>query len=247
MNKQIPNNLKVLIAEDDPAICDIVTSSIEMMGHVPIVTEDGQAAIDACADGFPNVAILDLMMPYKSGDEVCKWIKQEEDGALVPVLILTAKSEIKDKVESLQGGADDYLTKPFDYRELQARVHALLRVNQLSLSLREKNLRLEQMQERIVQQERALLAGQLAGTAAHQLGQPLSAIMLNCHLLSVLPPDDERYTKAITAIKSDADRMSKLIEELKEVDVNKTEDYYEGTKILSHNQSQHIDDEPSER
>jgi signal transduction histidine kinase len=89
------------------------------------------------------------------------------------------------------------------------------------------------MQEKLVQHERQVVVSQLAGTAAHQLGQPLSAIMLNCHLLERLPSTDERFQKALQAVKADAKRMAELIERLRGVDAKKTEAYHGEARILN--------------
>ena len=86
--------------------------------------------------------------------------------------------------------------------------------------------------EILVEQERQLAVDQLAGTAAHQLGQPLAAIILNCHLLEALEPDDPKYKKALAAMNSDAKRMAELIEKLKSTDARKTSDYYGDVNIL---------------
>jgi signal transduction histidine kinase len=88
------------------------------------------------------------------------------------------------------------------------------------------------MQERLVAQERQLAVGQLAGAAAHQLGQPLSAILLNCYLLEQLPKDDGKFVGALAAIKSDAKRMADMIERLRGVNASEREGYYGDTEIL---------------
>jgi signal transduction histidine kinase len=89
------------------------------------------------------------------------------------------------------------------------------------------------MQEKVVEQERQLVVGQLAGTAAHQLGQPLSAILLNCYLLENLPKSDSKFIGALQSIKNDAKRMAEMIDQLRGVDASKKEGYYGNTEILS--------------
>jgi len=235
-NQAMTQDLKetlVLVADDDADIRAIVSSAVSMLGFTAIEAGDGQQAISLAASMRIDLAILDYMMPGKNGMEVCEAIKQADGGDFVPVILLTARDAIKDKVDALQQGVDDYLTKPFHYAELQARVKAQLRVRELNLSLKFKNDELEKAQERIVHQERQLAATQLAGTAAHALGQPLSAIMLNCHLLENLPPTNEKYQQALAAVKSDAKRMAEMIEKLKTVDAGKTQEYYGETAILS--------------
>jgi DNA-binding response OmpR family regulator len=172
------------------------------------------------------------MMPTLNGIEVCRRLKTIPGGEFVPVLMLTARDTVQDKVAALEEGIDDYLTKPFNYEELRARVKALLRVRDLNLSLVAKNGELRKMQEKLVDTERQLAVGQLAGTAAHQLGQPLSAIMLNCFLLEQLSKDDPKFIGALAAIKSDSRRMAELIESLRRVKASELEEYFGDTEIL---------------
>ena len=221
-----------LIADDDADALNLVRIGVTAMGFQIVEAHNGNEAIAQYDQHAPDIAILDLMMPGKSGSEVCQHIRASESGALVPVMILTACEKMENKVEAFDGGADEYLTKPFHFEELRARVRALLRMRELNLSLHEKNRQLMAAQEKIVEQERRLLVGQLAGTAAHQLGQPLSAIMLNCHLIDRLPAGDERAVKALAAIKQDAQRMVQLIEKLRNADPQRKEQYYADTDIL---------------
>jgi response regulator RpfG family c-di-GMP phosphodiesterase len=172
------------------------------------------------------------MMPDLTGIEVCHRIKHNAAGEFVPVLMLTARDTVRDKVAAFEEGVDDYLTKPFNYQEFQARVKALLRVRDLTFDLRDTNEELKKMQQKIVEQERQLAVGQLAGTAAHQLGQPLSAILLNCYLIEQLPKNDPKFIGALAAIKSDTKRMSDLINQLRSVKASDREGYFGGTEIL---------------
>ncbi|MCB0338166.1 MAG: response regulator [Bdellovibrionales bacterium] len=223
---------RILVADDDDDARELVGAAIADLGFEVIPAVDGEDAIERCKKEMPDLAVLDVMMPGRSGPEVCAWIKNNDQGQLVPVLILTARDQIDDKVEAFEGGADDYLTKPFNFRELQARIKALLRVRGLNLVLQQKNRELHAAQAKIVAQERQLLAGQIAGTAAHKLGQPLTAIKLNCHLLEVLDTKDEKFIKALEAIQQDVNRMASMIEQLRSVDAAKTASYYGKTKIL---------------
>lgn len=222
----------VLIADDDEDTRVLVGNTISMMGLTTILAEDGETALEACQETMPDLAILDMMMPGMNGSEVCEHIKKSKGGLSVPVLILTARDSLQDKVDALEEGADDYLTKPFHYQELQARVKALLRVRELNVTLQEKNQQLEEMQQKLVEQERQLAVDQLAGTAAHQLGQPLAAMLLYCNLLKTLSPDDPKFKTAINGLDADAKRMAELIEKLKLADAKKTEGYYGKVNIL---------------
>ena len=222
----------ILVVDDDQDSRTIAADVLRMLGFSVHEAPDGESGLRALAEASFDLVVLDYMLPGLSGPEVCAKIKSVEGGSLVPVLMLTARTDIKDKVSALEGGADDYLTKPYHFQELQARTKAWLRVRDLNVALREKNEELERVQSKLVQQERQLAALQIAGTAAHQLGQPLSAIVLNCHLLEAVPSGDARAAKALSAIKNDANRMAAMIEGLKRVDASKTESYHGGTKIL---------------
>jgi DNA-binding response OmpR family regulator len=117
--------MRLLVVEDDPVIAGQIEAALTAEGHVVVVAHDGAAALDlAYPDAFALI-VLDLMLPGKNGFEICRTLRSE--GQTVPILMLTARDQIEDKVRGLEEGADDYLAKPFDVRELLARVRALLR------------------------------------------------------------------------------------------------------------------------
>jgi DNA-binding response OmpR family regulator len=223
---------KILIADDDPDSRIVVASVISILGHSPIVVNGGGEALSECQRQLPDLAIIDYMMPSLNGIEVCHRLRDIPGGEFVPVLMLTAHDSVQDKVAALEEGVDDYLTKPFNYQELRARVTALLRVRDLNLSLVAKNEELRRVQERLVATERQVAVGQLAGTAAHQLGQPLSAIMLNCFLIEKLPKEDAKFMGAVSAIKNDVRRMVEMIDRLRNVKASSREEYFGDTEIL---------------
>lgn len=227
-----PRERRILIADDDEDTRVIVASVVSILGYTPVVAAGGKEALESFNESVPDLAILDYMMPDLTGVEVCQEMRKHVEGETVPVLMLTARDTVADKVSALEEGVDDYLTKPFNYQELQARVKALLRIRDLTRRLREKNNQLMDMQVALVEQERQLAVHQLAGTAAHQLGQPLSAILLNCYLLEQLPKDDPRFIGALAAIKGDAKRMADMIDLLREVKASSKEEYYGDTEIL---------------
>jgi two-component system alkaline phosphatase synthesis response regulator PhoP len=116
---------KILIIEDDPGIQLSLKDEFESEGFNVKVADDGLTGLEMTRQNPPDVIILDLMLPYLNGYEICKKLRQE--GNDVPIIILTVKDQEVDKVLGLELGADDYVTKPFSLRELLARVHALLR------------------------------------------------------------------------------------------------------------------------
>jgi DNA-binding response OmpR family regulator len=116
---------RILIAEDESGISSFLRKGFEAAGFATLVVEDGQAAVDAARDDDFDLVILDLGLPEKDGHEVLKEIRRR--GERVPVIILTARKGVGDTVAGLEGGADDYVTKPFRFAELLARVRARLR------------------------------------------------------------------------------------------------------------------------
>ena len=114
----------ILLVEDEKAISDAVEAYLERESFWVTCASDGQAALDEFQKQQFDLIILDLMLPLVSGEKVCKSVRETSD---VPIIMLTAKGEIEDRIIGLELGADDYLVKPFSPRELVARVRALLR------------------------------------------------------------------------------------------------------------------------
>jgi DNA-binding response OmpR family regulator len=117
-------NRKILVVDDEQKIVDIVRAYLEREGFRVVTAFDGEAALKAFRQEKPDLIVLDLMLPKMSGHDVCRAIRKESE---VPIIMLTARDELTDKVIGLELGADDYLTKPFEGRELVARVKAILR------------------------------------------------------------------------------------------------------------------------
>ncbi|HEX9781079.1 MAG TPA: response regulator [bacterium] len=118
---------KVLVADDDPDLRDILRAILESAGFSVVEAADGQAAVEEIRTHQPALVILDNMMPRMTGPQVCTWLKQDMLLRHVPVIMLTGKSEVQDKVEGINAGADDYLVKPFEPKELLARVQMVIR------------------------------------------------------------------------------------------------------------------------
>lgn len=116
---------KILVVEDDLATGLLIQTWMEHIKHVVELVDDGNEAIDRLRIYSYDLVVLDWNLPGKNGIEICKAYRSA--GGRAPLLMLTSKSSIEDKSEGLYGGADDYLTKPFDVKELTARVAALLR------------------------------------------------------------------------------------------------------------------------
>lgn len=114
---------KILIIEDEEPIMDLIKLNLEMAGYDTDYALDGKSGLEKIIKGDYNLVVLDIMLPQMSGYELLPYVKEKSK----PVIMLTAKDGLKDKVKGLNSGADDYLTKPFENPELVARIKALLR------------------------------------------------------------------------------------------------------------------------
>lgn len=133
-NKNLKSfKLQIVIIEDDPAIATVLKYNLEQENFLVRAFKEGESAIEYIADNKPNIAIIDWMLPKKSGVEIIKELKTNSSTSKLPIIMLTARGEEDDKVKGIETGADDYLVKPFSIRELIARVYALLRRTDPSL------------------------------------------------------------------------------------------------------------------
>src|SRR3954451_20322003 len=122
--------MRILVVDDDAAVRDSLARTLRFEGHEVETAGDGVQALDSVHAGEPDAMILDVSMPGLDGLETCRRLRAE--GVLLPVLMLTARDSIGDRVAGLDAGADDYLVKPFALQELMARLRALLRRSLLS-------------------------------------------------------------------------------------------------------------------
>ncbi|HLV98488.1 MAG TPA: response regulator transcription factor [Ktedonobacterales bacterium] len=120
----------ILVVDDEQSIIDFIKLGMKYEGARVETAMDGYVALDASRRLRPNLIILDIMLPGIDGLEVCRRLRAQELTADIPVLMLTAKDDVSDRVAGLNTGADDYLTKPFSFEELLARVKAILRRQQ---------------------------------------------------------------------------------------------------------------------
>jgi len=126
MRKPHNGRVKILVVDDERAVRESLRRALELEGYEIELAEDGRQALERLdADGEPDALILDVLMPGPDGLEVCRRLRRS--GSRVPVLMLTARDEVENRVAGLDAGADDYVTKPFALEELLARLRALLR------------------------------------------------------------------------------------------------------------------------
>ena len=135
----------ILVVDDNPDNLEIISTRLRFKGYEVAVAERGDEAIDKVRQEDPHLILLDIMMPDMDGYEVARRIRGEKDIPYIPIIVVTARDSTEDKVTGLDAGADDYLTKPINFPELEARVRSMLRIKRLQDQLEEKNRELEQL------------------------------------------------------------------------------------------------------
>src|SRR5688572_1349995 len=117
----------ILVVEDEPAIQELIALNLEQAGYNPMRATDAEQAVELVRDELPDLVLLDWMLPGMSGIEFARRLRADRRTREVPIIMLTARADEQDKLAGLDIGADDYVTKPFSPRELNARIKALLR------------------------------------------------------------------------------------------------------------------------
>ncbi len=136
---------KILLVEDNKPQAESVKGFLESSGYEVVLASDGKSAIKEAVSGNVDIILMDLVLPDISGVEVSRWLKMNQSTRFIPILMLTAKGEVTDKVAGLEAGADDYLPKPYSEIELNARIYALLRTKALQDELSRKNAELAEL------------------------------------------------------------------------------------------------------
>jgi two-component system copper resistance phosphate regulon response regulator CusR len=158
--------MRILLVEDEPSAARMLAKGLREQTYAVDVASDGASAIYQASVNDYDLVILDVMLPLKDGFEVCRELRAE--GLTIPILMLTARDAVQDRIAGLDSGADDYLTKPFDFHELLARLRALLRrgpalrsetidIADLSIDTRARQVRRGSRQIELTAKEYALL------------------------------------------------------------------------------------------
>jgi len=208
---------KILIIDDDINIINVVCLKLHKDGHDVLTATDGKTGLEKIIEFNPDLIILDVIMPEINGYEILIRIKSDPELVKIPVIILTTRWQLEDKVKGLDQGADDYLSKPFELRELSARVDALLRIKEL--------------QNRLVKSERLAAVGKLALSIKSEIDEPLASIILKTRTLLKKDISSE-FLKRMNLILESSERIRTILKKLEVLDDTPVKDYLKGVKMI---------------
>jgi signal transduction histidine kinase len=203
---------KILIVDDAVDTVELLKKRFRAEGYDTSEAYNGEEALSRVPEYNPDLIILDVMMPKIDGYEVCQRLKSNEKTKYIPILMLTAKGEVEHKVKGLDIGADDYMSKPFDYKELSARIRSLLLI--------------KATHEKKVETEKTGALEQMIDEVAHEIRNPLTAIGgFARKVFSRLPEGDpnKKYMQMIIEDVAVLESMIKQLIELKSMEISQKE------------------------
>ena len=195
---------KILIVDDAVDTVELLKKRLRFEGYDTAEAYDGEEALKQVAEYNPDLIILDVMMPKLDGYEVCQRLKSNENTKYIPILMLTAKSEVEDKVKGLDIGADHYLAKPFNYKELSAKVRSLVAV--------------KAAREKLVEEEKSKALERMMEEVEHEIRNPLTSIGGFARRVYNRLPQGDPNKKYMEMIINDVARLEDMIKELLELE-----------------------------
>lgn len=211
--------MRILIAEDESVSRRMLVRLLEKWGHDVVVCSDGKTAWEILqrADA-PYLVIMDWMMPELSGVEICQKVRALENGDQFYILLVTARNDTRDLVDGLKAGANDYVSKPFEAAELEARVNV--------------GVRMIDLQARKIEAERLKALMATAGAAAHEINQPLTVILGSTELWMDALAADDPGRKRLDSILSSTLRIKHIVEKMMSVTQYATKPYVGDAEIV---------------
>jgi len=194
---------KILIVDDAVDTVELLKKRFRSEGYYTSEAYNGEEALDKVPEYNPDLIVLDVMMPKMDGYEVCQRLKSDEKTKYIPILMLTAKGEVEHKVKGLDIGADDYMSKPFDYKELSARVRSLLSI--------------KATHEKKIETEKTGALEQMIDEVAHEIRNPLTAIGGFARKVFNKLPDNDPNRKYMQMIIEDVAVLENMIKQLIEI------------------------------
>jgi DNA-binding response OmpR family regulator len=202
---------RVLMVDEEEHVVRAMTYVLEREGFEVRPSAGSFAAVEAALAFLPDLVLLEVALPRFEGLETLARMRQEAGLRHTAIILVTSQSKPRDVVAGLERGADDYITKPFDPRELLARMRA--------------QLRMRRMQAQIVQAERWRVLLETAGAVAHEMSQPLTAVMGNLELMLHRMPEDHPERAVVRRIFENGERAVELLRRLQRIESYEIKEY----------------------
>lgn len=205
---------RILVVDDEEDNVNLLEKRLKALGYQVSTAYDGDEALEKAFSELPDLILLDIMMPKKDGFQVLEILRKNEKTKDMPVILLTAKAEVSDKVRGFETGAIDYVTKPFDFNELKARITA--------------NLKTQKKVEEKIKAEKLVALSTMMEGVAHEIRNPLTIIggFAN-RLMTMIDKDDPKYF-FVNEINKEVKRLEKMIKdiyEFKTMNIKRDEEY----------------------
>jgi len=229
-NIEVPKESKtILVVDDNRDMVHLFKKILATHGYQVISAENGLDALKMASENLPDLILLDLAMPKIDGYTVCKRLKDSDETNMIPVIMVTCRDTVKDKIQGLEFGADDYVTKPINYIELLARVESLLKIRDLH--------------HRLIEARKLETLAQIAVSVNHEINNPLCSISANAEMLrtAINDPDDSVLRK-IEIILKEVDRIKQVINKLSSATRVISMEYISGIRMLDLDKSSEDDE-----
>jgi DNA-binding response OmpR family regulator len=222
--EEIIKNQKILVVDDNKDILHLFKKILSTHGYNVTSAENGYEALKMAFEDPPDLILLDLALPKMDGFTVCKKLKESVKTSMIPVVIVTCRDTMKDKILGLQLGADDYITKPIYYVELLTRVESLLKLREL--------------QKQLIEARKLETLAQIAVSVNHEINNPLCSISANAEMLKThINNSDDAVFRKIDIILKEVDRIKQVISKLSNATRVISMEYISGVKMLDLNKS----------
>lgn len=209
----------ILVVDDDRKLTLLVRGFLEKEKYKVTEAYSGSMALDVIKENKPDLIILDVMMPEMDGIEACKKIKADKDTKMIPIIMLTSMGNVRDKVQGLNAGANDYITKPFNPEELIARVKAQLRIKFL--------------EEELFKKEETEAVAKMGIATAHEINNPLTVIIGNLELILLKKENlDDEIIENLNSILDSAMRIKEIVSKMINITKVVETEYVQGKKMI---------------
>jgi signal transduction histidine kinase len=226
MERAVTQKAKILIVDDDVDSVELLTKRLRADGYDTSDAYDGEQALQQVEHYQPDMIILDIKMPKIDGYEVCRRLKGSEDTRRIPILMLTVKRKVPDKVKGLDVGADDYIPKPFDYRELSQRVRYWTAVK---IEVEERVRKIRRLEQELIESERLAAIGQTVASLAHYMKNILFGLKGGVYLVNTASKGHETDSDSLETgwemVERNLGRISDLVLDLLEYSRDREVEY----------------------